>query len=178
MVSVLKVLWNSLAEVLKILGAGWTAHSTRYFGMKSTTFDGDFLTSDLPSSGPPRRLGALSNWCFPRLPSRGKALGCECQSANRPENEGKRKRLKTKCTRRVVGRERPAKREDKTEVKAAETLDYLFCGGRLKRTRDWDSRVSSGIQGCPGPKTRRIHRHEPAQISNMIDAEQIFILLT
>lgn len=129
--------------------------------MKSTTFDGDFLTSGLPSSGPPRRLGALSDWCFPRLPSRGKTLGCECQSANKPENEGKGKRLKTKCTRRVVKRERPAKKEDKTEVKAAGLLNYLFCGGRLRRTRDWDSRVSSGIQGCPGPKTRRVHRHEP-----------------
>lgn len=94
MVEVSKVLWNNLAEALKILGADWTARSTRYFGMKLTTFDDGFLASGFLSSGPPRRLGALSDWCFPRLPSCRRASGYtqgECQSVNRPENETKTK---------------------------------------------------------------------------------------
>lgn len=80
---VLTVLWNSLAGVLEVPGANWTAHSTRYFGMKPTTFDGDFLNSGLLSSYPPRRLGALSDWWFPRLPSHR----IQFEGMNGPENE-------------------------------------------------------------------------------------------
>lgn len=155
MVEVSKVLWNNLVEALKILGADWTARSTRYFGMKLTTFDGGFLTSGFLSSGPPRRLGALSDWCFPRLPSRRRASGYtqgECQSVNRPENETKTKSKKPK-SRKVVGRECPAKKEDKTEVKAVEGSSIINFVGAVSNARViGTTECHLGFRDAQGPR--------------------------